>query len=281
MHREYGYDSIEYLPPDTMAEKVGSKNYSGGTLDRAAGHLHPLNFARGLASAAASAGATIYEMSEVTAVIEGSKPVIRTANGTITCDWVVLACNGYLGNLNGEVAKRVMPINNFVISTEPLGEATAKALIRDGEAVADSRFVVNYFRLSEDNRMLFGGGESYGYRFPQDIKTFVRRKMLEIYPQLKDARIDYGWGGTLGITVNRLPEFSIQSGNILNISGYSGSGVAMATMAGKITAEAISGQMERFDVMSKLPTPKFPGGTLLRWPILVAAMVWFGLRDRL
>ncbi|MFK5977721.1 MAG: FAD-binding oxidoreductase [Rhizobiaceae bacterium] len=278
MQRDYGSDTLEYLTPDAMCEKLGATNYSGGSLDKASFHLHPLNFARGIARVAIKAGVTIFEQSEV---LSAENCEIKTASGSIKCNWTILACNGYIGNLNPQAASRVMPINNFIIATEPLDDKLANSLIKDREAVYDSRFVVNYFRLSEDNRMLFGGGENYGYRFPKDIKAFVRPNMLEIFPQLKNAKIDYGWGGTLGITLNRLPLFEVMPDNILNISGYSGDGIAMATMAGKIAAEAIDGQMSRFDIMAKLPTPKFPGGPLLRWPTMVAAMVWYSLRDRI
>ena len=146
--------------------------------------------------------------------------------------------------------------------------------------MADSRFVVNYWRLSEDGRLLFGGGESYGYRFPDILRT-VRKPMLAIYPQLADARIDYAWGGTLAITMNRMPCFTRPSVNVLSASGYSGHGVAMATLAGKVLAEAVAGQAERFDVMALVPQASFPGGAALRWPLLVLAMTWYSLRDRL
>ncbi len=264
-----------------MDQKVGSRDYSAGVLDTKCGHLHPLNYIRGLARAAVKAGATIYELSEVNHVTGGKPVKISTKDAEISADWVVLACNGYLGNLDRQVADRVMPINNFVIATEPLDEAFAKSLIRDGEAVHDSRFVVNYFRISEDNRMLFGGGENYTYKFPRDIKAMVRKCMLQIYPQLEDARIEYAWGGTLAITYRRLPHFEFRDNGIINVSGYSGSGVAMATMAGKLVAEAISGQMERFDIVRHLPTPKFPGGAALRFPLLPLALTWYAMRDRL
>ena len=156
----------------------------------------------------------------------------------------------------------------------------AKDLLSEPVAVADTRFVVNYWRLSEDNRLLFGGGESYGYRFPDIIRT-VSKPMLQVYPQLAKTRIDYAWGGTLAITVNRMPCFTRPGQNILSASGYSGHGVAMATLAGKLMAEATAGQQERFDLMASLPQHRFPGGVALRWPLLVTAMTWFSLRDRL
>ena len=147
-------------------------------------------------------------------------------------------------------------------------------------AVADTKFVVNYWRLSEDNRLLFGGGESYGWKFPDIIKT-VSKPMLEVYPHLKDVRIDYAWGGTLAITMNRLPCFTRVAPNVLSASGYSGHGVALATLAGKLMSDAVRGQSEGFDLMAALPQPRFPGGAAMRWPLLVLAMTWFSMRDRM
>ncbi len=280
MHEKYDYHSLSYLTRQEMNEKVGSSDFSGGSLDTKCGHLHPLNYARGLAKAAIKAGAEIFEMSRVIATRTGKHCKVITVDAEITADKIILATNGYLGGLDGHVANRVMPINNFIIATQPLSDEMCKSLIRDGEAVCDSRFVVNYFRISEDNRMLFGGGENYSYKFPSDITKVVRKPMLQIYPQLKDAQIDYAWGGTLAITYKRLPHFEFRDDGIINISGYSGSGVHMATMAGKIVAEAVNGQMAKFDIISQLPTPKFPGGSALRWPLLPLALTWYAMRDR-
>ena len=279
LRRDYGYTHLEPLDQTAIRRLIGSTAYKGGEVDRDAGHLHPLNYALGLAAAAANAGVRIHELSEVHRVEPGPKPVVRTSAGHVTCDTVILAGNGYLGQLNLEVAAKVMPINNFIVATEPLGDR-ATEILAEPIAVADSRFVVNYWRLSEDNRLLFGGGESYGYRFPDILKT-VAKPMLEVYPQLKDARIDYAWGGTLAITMNRMPCFTRPAQNILSASGYSGHGVAMATLAGKLLAEATAAQSERFDLMASLPQPRFPGGVTLRSPLLVMAMTWYAMRDRL
>jgi len=281
LNRDYGYDLIRPLGRAEIRELVGSNDYHGGTLDMGSGHLHPLNYALGLARAAQSAGVRMFEHSRARDITPGSRPRVTTDGATITADHVIIAANGYLGNLSPRLARRIMPINNYIVATEPLSEDFARGLIREGHAVADSRFVINYFRLSEDHRMLFGGGESYGYRFPRDIAGLVRKPMLQVYPQLADTRIDFAWGGTLGITMSRLPHFTRLQGNILSAGGFSGHGVAMATLAGRLLAEAVQGQAERFDLMASLPTPRFPGGTLLRWPLLVLAMTWFSLRDRL
>ena len=281
LNEDYGYDLIRTVDRDEMRSLCGSPAYHGGSLDMGGGHTHPLRLAFGMARAAAAAGTRMFETSRVTSVTDGAKVVVKTDTSRITAGHVLWACNGYLGNVESSVAARVMPINNYILATEPLDESFAKSLIRDGHAVADSKFVINYFRLSEDNRMLFGGAESYGYRFPKDIVKLVSKPMLETYPQLKDTKIDYAWGGTLGITLNRMPHFARLQGNVLSASGYSGHGVAMATLGGKMAAEAIAGQAERFDLMASVPTPRFPGGVAMRWPLLVAAMLWFSLRDKL
>jgi gamma-glutamylputrescine oxidase len=278
---EYGYDRIRPVDRDEMRALVGSPGYHGGTLDTGSGHLHPLRYAFGLARAAAGAGVRIFERSRVTRLVPGEPARLDTGRAELRARHVLLACNGYLGGLDGGVAARVMPINNFIVATEPLGEDCARGLIRDDHAVGDSRFVINYFRLSEDRRLLFGGGESYGYRFPRDIAAKVRRPMLEVFPQLRGVRIDYAWGGTLGITMSRLPHVARVAGNILSAGGYSGHGVAMGSFAGAVMAEALAGQAERFDVMAGVPTPRFPGGAALRAPLLTLAMTWYALRDRL
>ena len=279
LRRDYDYQQIEPLDRAGLRALVGSTAYQGGEVDWGASHVHPLNLAIGLAQAAARAGVRIFEASPVQRIDPGAKPVVHSDQGRVQADHVILACNGYLGGLEPKVAARVMPINNFIIATEPLG-TRARDILAKPVAVADSRFVVNYWRLSDDNRLLFGGGESYGYRFPDIIRT-VRKPMLQVYPQLADTRIDYAWGGTLAITMNRLPCFARPQPNVLSASGYSGHGVALATMAGKVMAEAIAGQAERFDLMAALPQPRFPGGPALRAPLLVLAMTWYALRDRL
>lgn len=280
LERDYGYTHNERLDRAAIRRLIGSDAFKGGVLDRDAGHVHPLAYALGLAAAAQSAGVRLHERSEVTEVAPGPKPLVKTAKGQVRAGQVILACNGYLGGLDRQIAARVMPINNFIVATEPLGPRAAE-ILAEPVAVADTKFVVNYWRLSEDSRLLFGGGETYGYRFPKDIVATVRKPMLSIYPQLADTRIDYAWGGTLAITLNRMPCFARPAQNVLSASGYSGHGVAMATLAGKVLAEAVAGQSERFDLMAGIPQTAFPGGAALRWPMLALAMTWYSLRDRL
>ena len=271
LQRDYGYDQLEPLDRRGIGQLIGSQVYKGGEVDHGAGHLHPLNFAIGLAQAAQSAGAILHERSVVHRIDHGTKVTVATGHGRVVADHALLACNGYLGGLEPKIAAKVMPINNFILATEPLTDP-ASVLSRP-VAVADTKFVVNYWRLSEDNRLLFGGGESYGWKFPDIVKT-VSKPMLQVYPQLKGVKIDHAWGGTLAITLNRLPCFARVAPNVLSASGYSGHGVAMATLAGKLMAEALRGQAAGFDLMAALPQPRFPGGVGLRWPLLVLAMTW-------
>lgn len=280
LSQRYGYDKLNMLSKDQGYDLCRSPAYHGGYLDEGSAHLHPLRYVLGLAKAALSLGVCIHERSEVIRIDRGNTPVVHTSKGRVTCDHIVLAANGYLGDLVPEVARRVMPINNFIVATEPLGDLADSVLSKD-IAVADTKFVINYFRLSHDCRMLFGGTESYGYRFPNDIAANVRKPMSQIFPQLADAKIDYAWGGTLGITMRRMPYLARVEPNIFNASGYSGHGIGSATHAGQLVALAINGQASGFDIQSSVPIVPFPGGMSFRYPLLVLGMSWFALRDRL
>ena len=281
LRARYGYDQIEVLDRAALRAEVASENFHGGLLDRGAGHLHPLDYARGLARAAAEAGVDIHEESPVTGLAPGAPCNVRAGPHTVTADAVVLACNGYLDTLDPGCGKRVMPINNFILATEPLGQEHARDLIPNDIAVVDTRFVVNYFRLSADGRLLFGGGETSSSRLPADPGPLVRRCMLRIFPQLADVRVDHTWGGTLAITRTRMPSIGRLDDGLYYGQGYSGHGVALATLGGALIAEAIAGTLERFDVFARLPQSPFPGGKLLRWPTLALALAYGALRDRL
>ena len=281
LHQDYAYEHAEIVSTKEMRQMLGTEVYFGGWLDTDAGHLHPLNYALGLAQAGINAGVKIFENSRVTRYSTVQNVLVETSQGTVSADFLVLGCNGYLGQLEPRIQSKIMPINNFILATEPFGQADAHALIRDDVAVADSKFVINYFRLSADKRLLFGGGENYTHRFPGDIKAFVRKYMLKIYPQLDQTRIDYAWGGTLAVTMNRLPHFGRLANNVFYAQGYSGHGVAMASLAGKLLADAIAGNAEKFDTFEKIPTAPFPGGRYLRWPGLVLGMLYYSLRDKL
>lgn len=264
-----------FLDRAETARRIGTDVYHASTYDPKGGKLHPLKLAIGLARAATAAGATIFEDSRVRAITHGPKAVVRTANGEVMVDHVVLAGNGYLGGLDPDTDARVMPINNYILATEPLDAD----LIPGREAVSDSRFVVYYWHVTADRRLIFGGGETYTHNFPDDIAGFVRKHLGRVYPRLADAPVSHAWGGTLGITFNRMPYIARPRPNVWVAAGYSGQGVMLAPFVGHIVAEAIGGTMKRFDAYGKVPNLPFPGGTLMRWPTLVAAMTWFKLLD--
>lgn len=278
----YGYADVVPLSGPELEQLVRSPRYYGGTLDKKAGHLHPLNFALGLATAATSAGARVHEGTRVTG-FEDDGPRVKVVTDTgavVEADFVIECGDGLQDGLDSRVDSHIMPIANYIVATEPLGPRVNEVISNDA-AVADSRFVINYFRMSRDGRLLFGGGESYKNGLRTDVAAFVRPYMLKVFPQLADVRIDYAWGGILGITMSRLPFVRRLSDRVLVAAGYSGQGVALAPLFGKLLAEAVRGQAERFDLLARLPVPPFPGGNLLRYPLMVAGLSYYALRDRL
>jgi gamma-glutamylputrescine oxidase len=281
LQREFGYAKARFIPREELDEHIGTDVFYAGIADWGGGHLHPLNYALGLAQAAIDAGAHLYEHTRATALDEAQGGVVvSTDKGRIRAAYAVIACDAYLGNLEPRIAAKIMPIANFLIATEPLSEEEARALIPNDACVCDSRFVVNYFRLSGDRRMIWGGGEKYTPTPPPDIAAFVRPNMVRVFPQLADKKIEYAWSGMVGITMSRLPNLG-RIGNVFYAQGYSGQGVAITGIAGKLIAEALSGTAERFDVFANLPHRAFPGGTALRHPLMVLAMLWYAMRDRL
>jgi len=277
----YDYPHARALTRDETRAMVDTDNFLEGLHDSQAMSMHPLNYALGLARAAREAGVRIHENSRVTGYTRTDPATVSTEHGHVDASFIVLGCNGYLGKLEPRVAGKIMPINNFMIATEPLGEESARKLIADRNCVHDTRFVVDYFRTSGDHRLLFGGGENYRSGFPTDIAAFVRPYMLKLFPQLNDVRIDYSWGGTLSVTVKRIPQVGRLEPNLFFAHGYSGHGVSIANLAGKVLAEAIGGTANRFDVMSGIKALPFPGGTLLRYPGMVLGMLYYSLRDRI
>jgi len=282
LRTEYNYDQVSGVESSSLEELTSGVGFHYGVVDRGARHLHPLKYCLGLAEAVMTMGAYVFEKSRVKSIdIEADRTTVSTDKAVIKAQKVVLACNGYLGNLFPPIASNIMPINNFIVATEPLDEATANRVNPMNASLSDSLFVINYWKLSEDRRLIFGGGETYSDKFPESITDFVRPKLLAIYPELKDARLDYGWGGTLAITRNRMPDLGVHQGMVYYAQGFSGHGVPTATMAGKLIAAAIDAGNDDFDLMSGLKTLKFPGGPLLRRPSLVAGMLFYSLRDRL
>jgi len=274
------YEGASIIEPGDLGKVVASPIYHGGLYDTNGGHLHPLNYALGLARAAEAAGVQIFEGSAATGVVHGSPVRVATAAGSVTARFAVLACDAFMGTLVPDLAAMTMPVANYNVATVPLGEAAAKALIPSGAAVADSKFVLNYYRLSADNRLIFGGGEKYSPRPPRDVAGFVRPYLEQVFPQLKGVQIDHAWGGLVGVTFNRLPQFG-RIGNSFYAHGWSGHGVLLTTLAGDLIAQAMRGHAERFDLFASLPRKPFPGGPWLRHPLYVAGMLYYAMRDRL
>lgn len=276
--RVMAYPNAHVLDAAEARTKVAADRFHGGLLDECGGHLHPLNYALGLATAAREAGVVLCEDSRVTAVEHENGVLARTEGGVVRARYGVLACDALLGNLEPRIAKRIMPVANYLIATKPL--AAPQDVIADQLAVSDSRFVVNYFRMSADGRLIFGGGERYTPAPPAGIAAFVRPHVLQILPQMCDAEIEFAWGGLVSITMTRLPQIG-RMGDLFFAHGYSGQGVLLPALVGKVLSEAMVGTAERFDVLAGIAPPEFPGGAALRSPLYVLGMLWYALRDRL
>ncbi|MGQ4275188.1 NAD(P)/FAD-dependent oxidoreductase [Terrihabitans sp. B22-R8] len=280
LRSHYAYGKAESLSREAIRELVRSDDYHGGMLDRGGGHLHPLKYARGLAKAAAGLGVVIHEQSKALAIEPGSPAKVRTSGGTVTADWVVVAGDSLMQGLVPDADTRILPIASTVAITEKLGERLRDFLTSD-MAVADSRFVVNYFRPTADGRLLFGGGESYSNTHVADPEKLVRSASTAVFPALKDVRFDHAWSGIVGITVSRLPLIRLAQPNVLLAAGYSGQGVALAPFTGAVLADVILGNAQCFEVLARLPSSPFPGGKALRHPLMVLAMLYYAARDRM
>ncbi len=284
MQREYGYTHMRWMDKDALEREVQSRRYVGGLLDEYSGHVHPLNYTLGLARAAAAAGVRLHEGSEVRQVLPaaqagGGRALVRTNAGTVRATHVLLAGNMHLVPVEPRLAQRIMPVGTYIIATEPLGRERANALIPSRACISDNQFVLDYYRLSADDRMLFGGRVSYSTLSPRDLAASMRRDMLRVFPQLGDVQVTHAWGGFVDITMNRAPDFGRIAPDVLYLQGFSGHGLALTGMAGRLAAEAIAGQAERFDLFSRLQHRAFPGGDALRTPALVLGMLWYRLRD--
>jgi gamma-glutamylputrescine oxidase len=277
----YGYHSPRFLERDGVEALLATKRYCAGLFDPRSGHLHPLNYTLGLAQAATAAGVHVFERSPVTRIERGDPLRLVTPGGTITARHAVLTRGGYVAGLHVPANWRVMPVGTYVVATEPLGEERITALVRENVAVADVNFVLDYFRRSADHRLLFGGRVSYSGIDARDTGRATGARMLRVFPQLAGVKLDYVWGGFVDITMSRAPDFGRIDPNLYYLQGFSGHGIAMGGMAGRLAAEAIAGQAERFDLFGRLHHLPFPGGRWLRTPALVLAMLWFRLRDLL
>ena len=275
-----GYGGNTLLTKHQLEEKLGSTAYHGALRESHAGHIHPLNYCLGLADAAIKAGATIYENSAAIEINTGTAPFAITATGRVDAKFMIIAGNAYLGKTVKPLYGRIMPVASYIVATEPLGENRAKSLIKDNEAVANTNFIVDYYRRSADHRMLFGGRASYSTMDPANLLQSMRKRMTSVFPQLSDVELTHAWGGFIAITSNRLPDCGRLSPTVYYAHGYSGQGVALSGLYGKLMAEAVRGTAERFDLLAKVKHLPFPGGAL-RTPILVAAMMYYRLKDAL
>ena len=282
VEQTYGY-GLKRVGPDEIGHWIASERFHSGVFDAHSGHLHPLKYCLGLGAAAKAAGVQIFENSAAYLVQRGSRPVVKTAQGEVACSFVVLAGNVYLGEygdqLAPELAARIMPVGTYIIATEPMGQARADALMPHRPAVSDTNFVLDYFRLSADHRLLFGAGESYSATTPRNLLSRMRKSMLRVFPQLADLALPHAWGGFVDITLNKAPDFGRVDPNVYYLQGFSGHGLALSGMAGKLVAETIAGQAERFDLFSRIRHHAFPGGAFMRTPALVLGMFYYRLRD--
>jgi len=284
LRSQYGYESVRYLPRDEVRSLIQSERYSGALYDSNAGHLHPLNYTLGLAAAAERAGVRIFESTRALALspaTHATPALVRTSLGSVRSRFTVLCGNVYLGDVAPALTSKIIGVSTYIVATEPLQAERARRLIANNAAVSDMNWVLDYFRLSADHRLLFGGRVNYSDLASFDAPGATRTRMLRVFPQLADLRIQYSWGGYVDITVNRAPHFGRLTPDVYFLQGFSGQGLALAGVAGKLVAEAIAGTAERFDVFAAIPHRNFPGGALLRRPALVLAMLYYRLKDLL
>jgi gamma-glutamylputrescine oxidase len=277
--RDYGYDRIQRIDQAELPQWIASSRYRAAAFDPGSGHLHPLKYTLGLARAASGLGVKIFEGSQAIGVQPGRLAEVRTPDGRVHCSHVLLAGNVYLRNLVPQLAARIMPVGTFIAASHRLGAERAAQLLPRGAAVSDTQWVLDYFRLSRDHRMIFGGRVSYSTIPPRRLPEAMRRRMVTVFPQLADVPIEFAWGGYVDITMNRAPDFGRVTDNVYYLQGFSGHGLALAGLAGRIVAEAIRGTASRFDLFARISHRAFPGGRWLRTPLLVLAMAWYRMRD--
>ncbi len=275
----YGYCRTELWDRPRLQQELATERYQALLFDPRGGHLHPLNYTLGLARTAQSLGVRIFEASRVERVVEGAQVIFRTAEGEAHGRFGVLAGNAWLSGVMPKLEAKIMPVGTYICASAPLGAERAQSLIRNNIAVADINFVLDYFRLSRDHRLLFGGRVSYSKLDPPGLKARMRSRMLAVFPQLADIAVDYVWGGYVDISMNRAPHWGRVGSSLYFAQGFSGHGIAAAGLAGRVLAEAIDGQAARLDIYQRLNHADFPGGRMLRTPALVLAMLWFRLKD--
>lgn len=280
----YGY-SMRWIGAADVHNWIASEQFYAGAFDVQSGHLHPLKYCLGLAAAAREAGVQMFENSAVVRVERGCRPLLKTAAGEVACRFVVLAGNVYLAQFGGAIApelmRRIIPVGTYIIATEPMRKTRADALIRYRAAVSDTNFVLDYFRLTADHRLLFGGADAFSGATPPNLVEHVRQRMLTVFPQLADLSVPYAWGGFVDATINHAPDFGRLGSNIYYLQGFSGHGLALAGIAGKLVADALAGQAERFDLLSRIRHVPFPRGAWIRKPAVALGVLYYRLRDLL
>jgi gamma-glutamylputrescine oxidase len=281
LREQYAYPSARMLDRDELQNHVRSDRYLAGLIDPRSGHLHPLKFTQGVARAAQAAGARIYENSEILRYEDGAEVRVHTAQGTVRCANLILCGNAYIGRVAPALARRILGIGTYIIASEPLGEERARSLLPSHAAIADINWILDYFRRSQDHRLLFGGRVSYSSVQPPGLAESMRKRMVRVFPALADVKVAYAWGGYLDITMSRAPNFGRLAPNVYYLQGFSGHGIALTGLAGKLVAEAVAGTAKRFDVFARIPHRDFPGGPLFRRPSLMLAMLYYRLRDLL
>ena len=280
--RRYGMDDHEMLDATQIRQHIGSTVYAGGMIDHSGGHMHPLNLTLGEAKAVESLGGVIYEHSPVTGVTQANgKATVTTANGRVVADTAIICGNAYLGNVVPELTARVMPVSTQMIATAPLGEERARALLPTGMCVEDVRYILDYFRVSADHRLIFGGGVVYGGTDPADVVAKIRPNLVKVFPHLADVKIDYAWSGNFALSFSRVPQMGRLGKSVYFAHGYSGHGVTGSHLFGRILSEAIHGDMTRFDTFAALPWIPFPGGRTFRAQYSTLGSWWYALRDKL
>lgn len=283
MAKNYDFEGYKFFNKEKIREEINSKMYLAGLLNSGSYHLNPLKLTLGLAKVAQKNNVKIFENTPIEKIREeGDRVQVMSKKGLIRANQVVVACNGYLDSILGSKKNKFMPINNYVVATEPLGEKRARQIIKNNYAVCDTRFIIDYYRFSEDWRMIFGGGETFTSNFVKNATSFVSKRMIKVFPQLQNVKIDYSWGGTLAITVNRLPHFGTLMNNKVSYAfGYSGHGLALSVLAGKLIGENIHGDHERFKFFSDINHMSIPLGSIFRRPIYSSAILYYKIRDYL
>lgn len=274
------YD-FELLDRGQMRDLIGTDAYFGGFLTMGNGHLHPLNLCIGEARAAESLGVRVYEQSPVIRIEHGDRPRVHTARGSVQADCVILAGNAYHRLEGNRLSGLTFPAGSYIIATEPLPADLRREINPSDLAVCDSNEIVDYFRLSGDGRMLYGGRCNYSGRDPKSIQASILPRMLKVYPQLQGVRVDYEWGGKIGIVLNRVPMLGRIRGNVYYAQGYSGHGVNATHLMGEVVADAIGGTLERFDLFEQVHHFRIPGGQWLGNQVIALGMLYFRLKDRL